>query len=153
MTSQSGMCTCGNNAVQFQSCGVSSYCTALGKNSCTDSLLPTVRFMWLLDFCTLRSNLQQRSPANCANCTRGPDSMMRQWCSLCHEHSFSLHVTILTGPYWACRLSYITAQISQLAGDNISACYFLLIFCYFFFTTYWFSFSFILDKHFTMAYV
>ena len=43
MTSWSGMHmhssregVCGNNIVQFQSCDGSSYCTALGKNGCTD---------------------------------------------------------------------------------------------------------------------
>ena len=43
MTSQTGMCmhysrdgVCGNNAVQFQSCDGSSYCTVIGENSCTD---------------------------------------------------------------------------------------------------------------------
>ena len=47
----------GNNAMQFQSCDGSSYCTVLRENGCTDNLLAE-RFYQLPDFCMLRSNLQ-----------------------------------------------------------------------------------------------
>ena len=54
--------------LQFQSYDSSSYCTVLGENGYTDSLLRNARFKWLLDFCMLRSNLHQKSTAHCAKC-------------------------------------------------------------------------------------
>ena len=59
---------CGNNAVQFQSCDNSSYFTVLGENGCTDVSCQLWGLCSYLHFCTLRSNLQQRSIANCATC-------------------------------------------------------------------------------------
>ena len=52
---------CGNNAVQFQSCDGSSYCTVLGKNWCTDSLRPTVIFQTMVRAIHWMSNQCPRS--------------------------------------------------------------------------------------------
>ena len=41
LSSREGVC--GNNAVQFQSCDGSSYCTALGENDCTDIVFHQLR--------------------------------------------------------------------------------------------------------------
>ena len=71
MTSRTGMRVhsnedgvCGNNAVQFQSCDGSSYCTALRESSCIVIVSRQLRDLW-----TLRSHLQRISTAMCMDPT------------------------------------------------------------------------------------
>ena len=83
---------CGNNAVQFQFCVGSSYCTALGENGCTDIVSRQLR-----DF-----------------------SMVRRWCRQCARPSLvtpelmeNVRQAVLQN--WCFRISELSGQFPQMS--------------------------------------
>ena len=141
----------GNNAVQFQSCDSSSYCTVLGENWCAHIVSCQLRDSCRYKIFAWSGAISSRDPRQLWHVYEPDimsDSMVRWWCRQFTEGQTNVHNEDCSGRLtlvmpelmqsvwqavwqnWCFIISelsgkfprnLITAHILQLAGDNISA--------------------------------
>ena len=147
VTSWTGMCicrVCGNNAVQFQSCDGSSYCTVLGENGRTDIVSCQLRDSSSYEISARSEAISSRDPPPIVPGAWTWHYEQRYGQMMKAEQMCMAKTTVTDCPWWwkvcgkqFCRTGasqfcnslvsspdLITARILHLAGDNIIAAIF-----------------------------